>query len=142
MDDHGSRTFMMYNRTNHDFVTYPKTRNSVCTVSFSLMGMRDRAGMTTHKKASPILPSSLSLSLFLIPPPSSPSAAMNCCSNGLCAFFLRIWTRERASERTKRWRNERERVAGSLSNQTEGGRPTGSSGATVPVACRARLLGL
>ena len=97
MDDHGSRTFMMYNRTNHDFVPYPKTRNSVCTVSFSLMGMRDRAGMTTHKKASPILPSSLSLSL--IPPPSSPSAAMNCCSNGLCAFFLRIWTRERASER-------------------------------------------
>ena len=142
MDDHGSRTFMMYNRTNHDFVPYPKTRNSVCTVSFSLMGMRDRAGMTTHKKASPILPSSLSLSLSL-----SNSASVFSFGGDelLFKWTLRIlppYLDSRASERTKRWRNERERVAGSLSNQTEGGRPTGSSGATVPVACRARLLGL
>ena len=64
------------------------------------MAMRDRAGMTTHKKASPIL----LLSLI----PSSSSAAMNCCSNGLRAFFLRIWTRE------TRWRNERVRARGDL----------------------------
>ena len=89
---------------------YPRYNSPLpLSLYLSLMAMRDRAGMTTHKKASPILFSlllllSLSLSLSLIPSSSSSSAAMNCCSNGLCAFFLRIWTRERSSKEAKRER--------------------------------------
>ena len=84
---------------------YPRY-NSPLSLYLSLMAMRDRAGMTTHKKASPIL-----FSLSLIPSSSSSSAAMNCCSNGLCAFFLRIWTRERSSKEAKRERREPSEMA-------------------------------
>ena len=128
---------MMYNRTNHDFVPYPFGLHFF----FQLDGhARSSRNDDTQKSFSdsPFLSLSLSLS-------NSASVFSFGGDELLFKWTLRIlppYLDSRASERTKRWRNERERVAGSLSNQTEGGRPTGSSGATVPVACRARLLGL
>ena len=106
---------------------YPRY-NSPLSLYLSLMAMRDRAGMTTHKKASPI-PFSLLLLLSL--------------SNSVFVFFfggdelLFKWTLrilppyldsraiEQRSQKgaTRAIRDGETSERGSHSNQTEGGRP-------------------